>query len=269
MLSRRAGALAEGPSVGEGLVDGQARPPARFREARRIHDGAAAQRRLADVNRDGGHVRIGVEAREVGDNIRRRVRDVEPADDLVERRLIGQESGRRNDDRPIGRNDGADLARILNQRRQAGLNIPSRIMDREQHRRPVRILQIADRRRIGRELRNRSADLAVVRNRDRRNVRIVELVEVRRQIGRRTGDVEPANDLIERRLIGQECGRRNDDRPIGRDDRGDLVRFRNQRRQPGLNIRGRIIDCEQRRGKVGVPQLADRLRRRFGRQLLN
>ena len=79
-------------------------------------------------------------------------------------------------------------------------------MDREQHRRPVRILQVADRRRIGRELRNRSADLAVVRNRDRRNVRIVEPVEVRRQIGRRIGDVEPANDLVERRLIGQERG---------------------------------------------------------------
>ncbi len=164
--------------------------------------------------------------------------------------------------------DGADLARILNQRRQAGLNRPSRIIDCEPHGGRVRILQVADRRRIGRELRNGSRDLPVVRNRDRRDVRIVELIEVRRDVGRRIRDGESADDLIERRPIVQECVRRNgDDRPIGRSDRGDLARISNQRQQPGLNIRGRIMDCEPRGGMVGILQLVDRLR--VGRQLLN
>ena len=95
-------------------------------------------------------------------NVSRRVGDGEPADDLVERRLVGQERRRRDHDRPVGRGDRGDLARIGDQRRQPRFNIRSRIVDREQHGRGVRILQLADRGRIGRQLLNRSGDLAVV-----------------------------------------------------------------------------------------------------------
>ena len=78
MLSVEPERLTEGPSVGEGLADGQARRPARFREVRRIHAGAAAQRRVADVSRDGVHIGIGVEGREGRHQTGRRIRDVEP-----------------------------------------------------------------------------------------------------------------------------------------------------------------------------------------------
>ena len=47
----------------------------------------------------------------------RRIGDGEPADDLVQRRLVGQERRRRDDDRPVGHGDRRDLARIGNQRR--------------------------------------------------------------------------------------------------------------------------------------------------------
>ena len=85
-----------------------------------------------------------------------------------------------------------DLAGIGNQRRQARLNISRVIRDREQHGRRVHILQLADRRRIARQLLNRGADLPVVRNCDGVDVRIVELIEVRRDVGRGVEDVESA-----------------------------------------------------------------------------
>ena len=134
----------------------------------------------------------------------RLTRDVEPPHDLVERRLIGQECGRRKYDRTIRRGDRGDLARMRNQRRQPGLNIRGRIGDCQQHGGKVGVLQLADRRRLGRQLLNRCADIAVVRNRNRVDVRIVELIEVRRDVGGSVKNVEPAWDLVERRLIGQE-----------------------------------------------------------------
>ena len=107
--------------------------------------------------------------------------------------------------RPIGRGDRGDLARIRNQRRQPGLNIRGRIIDCEQHGGKVGVLQLADRRRVGRQLLNRCADIAVVRNHNRVDVRIiVELIEVRRDVGRTVKNVEAARSPVERRLIGQE-----------------------------------------------------------------
>ena len=187
----------------------------RERVVQRLPDRKRERRRSPVRQCDRGDVRVGVQCVEVLSNVKRRVGDGEPANDLVERRLIGQERRRRDNDRAVGRGDRGDLARIGGQRRQPRFNIRSRIVDREQHGRGVGILQLADRGRIGGQLLNRSGDLAVVQNRNDIDVGIVELIEVCGNGARRVENVEAARRLVERRLIGQERRHRDDERPTG------------------------------------------------------
>ena len=54
--------------------------------------------------------------------------------------------------------------------------------------------------------RDRKRRHARIRQRDRGDVEIgVQCVEVLRNVGGAIGDVEPADDLVERRLVGEEC----------------------------------------------------------------
>ena len=148
---------------------------------------------------------VGLERRELGLNVRSSVGEDEAAGDLVEGAFVGDE-GRlvHGDMTGPRRRDRRDLARErAGERRQPILNRGNRVGDHERDRRRIRIRQLADRGRIAGQLRDVQSDRFVVGNRDRFDIGVVEMVEARRDVRRRVGDGETADDLIERRLIGR------------------------------------------------------------------
>ena len=109
---------------------------------------------------------IGVERGQFCHNIGGRVGDVEATDDLVERGLIGRERRHGDDDRSAGRDDRGDMADIALQGRQGGQHVRGRVGDRQLIGAAARVLKLADRRCVVRQLRDRRADGCIVRDRD-------------------------------------------------------------------------------------------------------
>jgi hypothetical protein len=79
-------------------------------------------------------------------------------------------------------------------------------------------LRLADRPRVARQLLNRRGDLIIIQNCNRFYVRIIELIEVRRNEACVAKIVEAVRVLVERRLIGEKIRHGDHDRRRSRLD---------------------------------------------------
>ena len=206
---------------------------------------------LADRRRVAGQLRHRDPDRViVGDGDRSDVRAVEPVEaardigrgvghrqlirvrvgvgELADRRRVAGQLRHRDPDRVIvGDGDRSDVRAV--EPVEAARDIGRGVGHRQLIRVRVGVGELADRRRVAGQLRHRDPDRVIVGNRDRVDVRIVELIDAARDVGRDVGNGEAARNLVVARDIGEILGdsrrvlqsilRRNDVRAAADRDR--------------------------------------------------
>ena len=143
----------------------------------------------------------------IGLDIGRRIRNREPANNLVKRRFVGDKDCSPNRDRAARRRDRRDVAGVRRQGRQIGLDIGRRVRNREPANDFIERCCIGDK--------GCSPDRdRTTRCRDRCNE-----TGVRRQgsqigldIGGRVRNRKPTNNLVKRRFVGDKDCNPNRDR---------------------------------------------------------
>ena len=183
--------------------------------------------------------RIGDQAREIALQDRRLAEDIEAADDFVERRFVGDEQAVADGHHAVRRRDRSDVAGVGLQRGEPRLDIGRRVRDRK----PAD--DLVQRRLVGFERRHIGRDRAVQRG-DRTDVARIggETREVALQDRRLAEDIEAADDLVERRRVGDEQAVADRHHAARRRNRREMASIALQRRQIGLDVRRRVGNRE-------------------------